>query len=167
MKVRDESAVDDGRAAVGLEVRPLAAADLAAVSSIERSIFPTPWRADHFARIVDLEGGMGWVATVPPGEVVGYAIGWVAADEAELANIAVVAEWRARGIGARLLTVLRDAACSAGARRLYLEVRASNEAAQAFYARRGFEIVGRRPGYYSRPREDALVMSVDLPHPSG
>lgn len=146
-----------------IQVRPLEAADLLSVASLERSIFPAPWRMDHFARIVDLPGGWGWVATVPPGEVVGYAVGWVVVDEAELANIAVSAEWRRRGIGARLLETIVRAAAAAGARRLYLEVRASNQAAQAFYAGHGLTVVGRRPDYYWRPPEDALVMAVDLP----
>jgi ribosomal-protein-alanine N-acetyltransferase len=145
-----------------LEIRPLRHADLRSVLSLERSIYPAPWRTEHFAQVIDLPGGMGWVATALTGEVLGYAVGWVAADEAELANIAVAIDWRRRGVGRRLVETVRQAASELGARRLYLEVRASNGAAQSFYAGLGFEVVGRRPGYYSRPREDALVMAVDL-----
>ncbi|MEJ2152487.1 MAG: ribosomal-protein-alanine N-acetyltransferase RimI, partial [Gemmatimonadota bacterium] len=54
------------------------------------------------------------------------------------------------------------AARERGARRMYLEVRKSNRDAQRFYGHYGFEQVGRRAGYYSRPREDAVVMAVDL-----
>lgn len=145
-----------------LEIRLLRHADLRSVLSLERSVYPAPWRIEHFAQVIDLPGGMGWVAVGPTGEIVGYAVGWVAADEAELANIAVATGWRRRGVGRRLVDSVRQAACELGARRLYLEVRASNLAAQSFYAGLGFEVVGRRPGYYARPREDALVMAVDL-----
>ena len=148
----------------GILVRPLAEDDLQSVLSLERSVYPAPWRIEHFARVLDLAGGLGWVAAAAPrGEIVGYAVGWVVGDEAELANIAVAAERRGGGIGGRLLEVFRDEARERGAARLYLEVRASNEIARSFYEGRGFEVVGRRPGYYSRPREDALVMAVDVP----
>ncbi len=43
-------------------------------------------------------------------------------------------------------------------RELYLEVRVSNTAAQRLYERYDFEEVGRRPGYYTSPVEDAIVM---------
>ncbi len=143
-------------------IRPLRSGDLASVVSIEASIYATPWHIEHFAEIVDLPAGLGLIACVDPGEVIGYAVGWVAADEAELANIAVVAERRGQGVGGRLLSAIWSAACERGARRMYLEVRKSNRDAQRFYAHHGFERVGRRTGYYSGPREDAVVMAVDL-----
>jgi ribosomal-protein-alanine N-acetyltransferase len=59
---------------------------------------------------------------------------------------------------------MREAAAGLGATRLYLEVRVSNEVAQTFYRARGFTVTGRRREYYSRPREDALTMMVDLTH---
>ena len=45
-----------------------------------------------------------------------------------------------------------------GSRQLTLEVRVSNESAQALYAQLGFERVGRRKNYYLNPREDALIL---------
>jgi len=145
-----------------LTINPLRKGDLASVVSIERSIYASPWHIEHFAEIVDLPGGLGLIACVDPGEVIGYALGWVAADEAELANIAVVAERRGQGVGGRLLREIATTARSQGADRMYLEVRRSNRDAQRFYANHGFDRVGRRAGYYSGPREDAVVMAVDL-----
>jgi ribosomal-protein-alanine N-acetyltransferase len=37
-------------------------------------------------------------------------------------------------------------------------VRRSNEAARLLYERFGFAVAGVRPGYYSKPVEDALVL---------
>lgn len=145
-----------------VEIRPLTEDDLPGVLSLERSIYGAPWRIEHFARLIDLPAGMGWVAVAGRGEVVGYALGWVTAEEAEIANIAVAAEWRRSGIGARLLRTALDHARARGARRVYLEVRISNAAAQSFYRRFGFQVVGRRPRYYTRPTEDAYMMAVDL-----
>lgn len=145
-------------------VRPLRRSDLPAVLAIERSVYPSPWPEEHLTRIVALPGAIGRVAELEGGGVVGYALGWVAADEAELANIAVAPPHRRTGVGDRLLASMREAAAGLGATRMYLEVRVSNEVAQAFYRSRGFTVTGRRREYYSRPREDALTMAVDLTH---
>lgn len=143
-------------------IRPLRKDDLPAVSRIERTVYPSPWPEEHLSRIVALQGAIGRVAELAGGEIVGYALGWVAADEAELANIAVAAGHRRAGVGDRLLAAMREAAAGLGATRMYLEVRVSNEVAQRFYRARGFTVTGRRREYYSRPREDALTMMVDL-----
>lgn len=147
-----------------LRVRLLRPDDLPAVMRIERSVYPSPWPEEHLARIVAFPGAIGRVAELQDGEVVGYALGWVAADEAELANIAVAPPYRRSGIGNRLLESMREAAAGLGATRMYLEVRVSNEVAQTFYRARGFTVAGHRREYYSRPREDALTMAVDLTH---
>ncbi len=146
----------------GLLIRRLEPADLSAVVTLERSVYPSPWPPEHFARITALPGSIARVAILPDGSLAGYAFGWVAADEAELANLAVAAAHRRRGVGGRLLDAMREAARERGAERMYLEVRVSNGAARSFYLRHGFAATGRRRDYYSRPREDAVTMAVDL-----
>lgn len=80
----------------------------------------------------------------------------VAERESEILNLAVAPEYRRRGIGRQLLRTLL--ASHPGS--VFLEVRASNAAACAFYQSAGFEPVGRRPGYYDSPLEDAVVMKL-------
>jgi ribosomal-protein-alanine acetyltransferase len=91
--------------------------------------------------------------------VVGYAVAWFAADEAELANLAVAASARGRGVGALLLDAVLAEAAHRGAATVYLEVRESNAAARRLYASRSFAEVGRRRRYYHNPAEDALVLA--------
>jgi [ribosomal protein S18]-alanine N-acetyltransferase len=80
------------------------------------------------------------------------------AAECELENMAVADTWRRRGIGSRLLAA-GELWCRAQlVSRLWLEVRASNSAALALYEHAGFAAAGRRPGYYTRPDEDAVQM---------
>lgn len=143
--------------------RPCREGDLDAVGAIERATFPEPWTRDQFSSLLAHPAGIGWVAEVHSGEAVGYAIGWVAAGEAELADLAVAPDFRGRGIGAGLVRAFAREAGVRGARRLYLEVRASNEGAQRFYDRLGFDRVDRRVGYYRHPREDALILHAELP----
>ncbi|MFN2383352.1 MAG: GNAT family N-acetyltransferase [Gemmatimonadota bacterium] len=112
-------------------IRPLEAPDLAAIAALERQIFPSPWRAADFGGFLRLPAGLGRVA-VRADAVIGYAVGWVASDEAELANVAVAGEARRRGVGRTLLEAFLAAAAARGARSLWLEVRAGDAGAQAF-----------------------------------
>ncbi len=87
---------------------------------------------------------------------------WVAADEGDLSNLAVVPEMRRRGLGGRLLDAAIAGAQTAGVRVLYLEVRESNATALRLYASRRFAMVGRRQRYYRQPVEDALILCLDM-----
>jgi ribosomal-protein-alanine N-acetyltransferase len=146
-----------------VEFRPCRERDLGGIGAIERATFPEPWTRDQFAALLAHPAGIGWVAEVVPRGTVGYAFGWVAADEAELADLAVQEQVRGRGVGTGLVRAFAREAGVRGGRRLYLEVRASNVGAQRFYHRLGFDAVGRRVAYYRHPREDALVMRAELP----
>lgn len=145
-----------GRGPVTL--RPMGLDDVSAAAEIEHEVDPDPWPAEQFSELLDLTVGFGWVGEDPPGRVVGYVLGWVVGDEAELANLVVAPDHHRRGIGARLMRRFLDDAAERGARKVYLEVRESNAAARSMYEGHGFRVVGRRKGYYRNPLEDALVM---------
>jgi ribosomal-protein-alanine N-acetyltransferase len=98
------------------------------------------------------------VAVGADGELLGYAVAWYVADESEIANFAVAAHARRRGVGTLLLDRILRAAAAFGAKMVFLEVRESNEEARKLYEARGFEVAGKRTKYYRRPDEDALIM---------
>ena len=91
-------------------------------------------------------------------EVLGYAGLAVGPDEAYVQTLAVRRPNWGRGVGAALLAELLREADTRGRRPVLLEVRAENARAQALYARFGFELIGRRRGYYQPSGADALVM---------
>lgn len=93
--------------------------------------------------------------------IVGFAGVWFLSDEAHLAAIAVRSAFRQQGIGEHLLGGIIHLAIEHNAQLVTLEVRASNEPAQALYRKYGFVVVGVRPGYYSDNKEDAILMTVD------
>lgn len=98
----------------------------------------------------------------PAGQVVGYLFAHHATDEGEILNLAIHPAHGRRGLGTALVrTVLGDLQAG-GVARVFLEVRESNRPARAFYQGLGFKAVSRRPGYYSRPREDALVLMYEI-----
>ncbi len=102
---------------------------------------------------------------VGPPVPAGFAIGRLAADEAEILTIGVSEPFQRRGVGRLLLDGLKRALKTAGARRLFLEVDAENQAAGMLYRHAGFQEVGRRDGYYARPgglNGDALTLALEL-----
>jgi [ribosomal protein S18]-alanine N-acetyltransferase len=96
------------------------------------------------------------------GAILGMVAVRMVAAEAEILNVAVSPEFRRQGIGQLLIDYALAEARSAGAKKVFLEVRESNVAARALYARLGFSEAGRRRGYYRNPVEDALLLSLSL-----
>ena len=98
------------------------------------------------------------VATIGNLDVIGYCMLLTAADQSEIANLAVATNARRCGVGVALLRKAIAVARTKDVVAIFLEVRASNDAARALYAAQGFSEIGRRRGYYQRPSEDALVL---------
>lgn len=101
------------------------------------------------------------------GAILGFAGMWLMFDEAHITTIGVRRVLRGRGLGELLLVHLIDQAQGMGAKRLTLEVRVSNEVAQALYRKYSFREEGIRKRYYSDDGEDALIMWSDRLDESG
>lgn len=143
-------------------IRALGPADLPGVMRIEEASFSTPWREGTFRALLMRTDTDLFAAEGAEGALLGYAAAWTVLDQSELGNVAVAGEARGRGVGGALVDAVLRRVRERGSRECFLEVRESNAEAQSIYRRRGFEVVGRRRGYYDRPREDALVMRVAL-----
>jgi ribosomal-protein-alanine N-acetyltransferase len=140
--------------------------DLPAVQEIERLSFSSPWPAYALEQELTANRLARYVVARVGDTIVAFAGVWLMVDDAHVTTFSVHPDWRRRGVGQQLLMGVADLAREIGARRLTLEVRATNEAAQRLYERFGFEIVGRRPAYYSDNGEDALIMTTPpLEHP--
>jgi [ribosomal protein S18]-alanine N-acetyltransferase len=143
--------------------------DLEALIELERRSYSHPWtRANFEGELAAGERATLLVlrekANAPDGErgIRAYCAMQVFADEMHILNLAVAPEWRLSGLGRFLLRLAKDLGGRRGAREAWLEVRAGNSPALALYRSLGFSEVGRRRGYYSRPREDALVLRAPL-----
>lgn len=154
--------------AVSTPVRldPMAIDDLPAVQEIERLSFSSPWPAYALEQELTANRLARYVVARAGDTIVAFAGVWLMVDDAHITTFSVHPRWRRRGVGQQLLMGVADLAREIGARRLTLEVRASNEAAQRLYERFGFDIVGRRKAYYTDNAEDALIMTTPpLEHP--
>ncbi|MCL2368321.1 MAG: ribosomal protein S18-alanine N-acetyltransferase [Oscillospiraceae bacterium] len=92
--------------------------------------------------------------------ILGYAVLQRIPPEAELLNIAVDRPAQRQGIARALLIHLMEAARAEGITTIHLEARAGNTPALALYHSLGFEVTGRRRGYYQNPVEDAVLMAI-------
>ena len=143
-------------------LRPMTRDDLRAVMRLEEELFaPDTWTRSMYLEELGLTDTRWYLVAVDADEVVGYA-GLIAyPEEAHIATIGVTAAWQGVGIGGALL----DALLAEADRRspvVLLEVRATDEATQGLYRRRGFQPIGVRPRYYPLSGEDAVVMRREL-----
>jgi len=145
---------------------PMTAADVDAVVEIENALYDFPWSHGNF--IDSLQAGH--LASVlrdgASTRLLGYLVAMSGPDEMHLLNLSVAADVHGRGHARRMLDTLCRQSALRGARQLWLEVRPSNRRALALYERYGFVRIQVRRGYYpdhGRRREDAVVMTLDLP----
>ena len=122
------------------------------------------WSEQQYLDIFDSAASArhAWVCD-ERGALAGFVVAREIHGEWELENIAIRVAAQRAGRGARLLAALVEQARIAGASRLQLEVRESNLAARRFYEKCGFQMEGRRRGYYSQPVEDAILYRRALP----
>ena len=120
---------------------------------------PRPWSEAEFVRLLDSPG------VFVCGGAQAFALGRVAADEAELLTLATDPDHRRKGLGRSTLTAFEAEAAARGATRVFLEVAQSNTPAIALYTSQGYGQTGARPGYYRAPHGapvDALILSKSL-----
>lgn len=113
---------------------------------------------DPEQRLPPQTNGCGWGATGrvntndgrKEGKILGYII---FSQDGHIISIAVHRHHRRKGIGRELL---QTAMKTSSLRKVWAEVRRSNQGAQAFYSNMGFQITGLVPNYYGN--ENALIM---------
>jgi len=136
--------------------------DLNKIMVIEKSSFATPWTYDAFFNELYSNQFAHYVVAEVEDEIIGYCGLWVIIDEGHITNIAILPEYRGKGLGEQLLRAVMETAKGLGAETLTLEVRVSNNVAKGLYRKLGFQDGGIRKSYYTDNFEDALVMWVNM-----
>ena len=140
-----------------MEIIDMSCVHLDAVAELEKVCFSAPWSREALASELENELSL-WLIAMEDGVVLGYAGTQSVQGEADMMNIAVAPQARRKGVARALMDMLVQRLESRGVHSLSLEVRASNEPAVLLYKKLGFVQVGLRPGYYHKPREDALIL---------
>ncbi len=140
-----------------ITVRKMENGDIPHIAALEKVCFSLPWPEDAVA--LELTNPLSlWLVAYDGDRFAGYIGSQAVLDEADMMNLAVVPSFRRCGVAQELVSQLVEQLAFTGVRCLTLEVRASNSSAIALYEKLGFNEVGRRPRYYQKPKEDALIL---------
>jgi ribosomal-protein-alanine N-acetyltransferase len=143
-------------------IRPFVLSDLDRIVEIEQQSFPkSPYPASAFLHLYWLHP-KGFLVYVGPsrtereGEIFGYL---VFAEDGHLISLAVHPQHRRKGIARALVEKTKRVLPG---KKLWAEVRQTNQGAFAFYEKLGFQMVGTLFNYYGG--EDALVIQWAPPY---
>ncbi|MBP1756266.1 MAG: hypothetical protein H6Q59_2664 [Firmicutes bacterium] len=140
-----------------MEIRRMTEADLEQVCAIENETFSDPWSKDDFRNSL-LDDKNDYLVVDIDGTIAGYCGFWGVMDEGDIFNVAVKKEYRRQHIGADMMKALIEKGRARGIASFTLEVRYSNEPAIRLYEDLGFQRAGIRKDFYSKPKEDAVIM---------
>ncbi len=129
---------------------------ICAIAAIEQACFSDPWSTGVIEQCL-AQPHYIWETFTKGDEVVAYACASVSFEEGEILRIGVLPTYRRQGIGKQVLSRILERLQSQGVEKVFLEVRASNVAAQGLYGKMGFSVIGKRKGYY-HGGEDAVMM---------
>lgn len=151
-----------------ITVRSATEKDIEQISEIEMLCFAMPWSLREIEEQMKSSSGARFIVAEldeagNDGEsvqkkLIGNVSAWYLPPwEVQIGNFAVLPDYRRQGVAGLLMDALLERADSLGIPDISLEVRPSNTAALALYAKYGFQEEGRRKGYY-QGKEDAIVM---------
>ena len=141
-----------------VNIRQLEVIDLEQIVAIEQSAHDHPWKKSIHLSCIEQEYPS--LVLEEKSNIIGYVVFNYLFDECHLMNITTAPLHQGQGYASQLIQAMYKQAKIAGMQSVLLEVRESNQPALSFYAKEGFEEIGRRPNYYPNKdsREAAIVM---------
>jgi ribosomal-protein-alanine N-acetyltransferase len=134
-------------------------ADIDAIVALESESFTNPWSRETLVwELQNSDVTLVYVLRRNDDRIAAFCVCWIIFDELHINTLAVGPADRRQGYATMLLEEVMSDAAAKGAQKATLEVRASNESALALYQGLGFRVAAKRPGYYSKPQEDALIL---------
>ena len=142
-------------------VREMTESDIKDIAELEKECFSEPWSENSLRDELTNETARFYVLRDNE-KLLGYIGANNICDEVYITNVAVNENSRGKGCGKKLVNHLIKQSQLENAHFITLEVRKSNENAIALYKRCGFQRVGERKNFYSKPTEDALIYTLYL-----
>ena len=134
--------------------------DVPGIFAVECESFEHPWTEKMFFDDLENEKTVYTVAK-DGGRIIGYAGVWCVFGDCDITNVAVIPEYRRKGIAGMLLKQIIYEARKRNGENIRLEVRKSNYGAIALYEKYGFKQIDIRKKYYENT-EDAIIMELIL-----
>ena len=140
---------------------PMNSSHIGTLAVLEKQCFSSPWSAQSIAE--ELENPLAHFLVAMAGKsVAGYIGTQEIAGECYITNIAVFPEYRRSGAARALLSAAQKGAAERGCTFITLEVRVSNTPAISLYKKNGFAVAGERRDFYTKPDENAYIMTKHL-----
>lgn len=139
-----------------MEIKELSKEYIKDVAEVEKVCFSRPWNEISIEAELQNEFSKFYVA-VENGRGVGYVGLYALTGEADIVRVAVLPEYRQKGIARAVLSKSLESVEGD----VFLDVRESNTAAINLYKSLGFYDTGVRKDYYSNPTENAVLMKRD------
>ena len=139
-------------------IREMEENDIEDILKIEKESFSTPWSRNAFLIELNENKLARYLLAEVDSKIVGYGGIWFILNEGHITNIAVLKDYRGKGVGNLILEGLIFYCIKEDIESMTLEVRKSNIVAQNLYKKYGFVDSGTRPEYYGDNKEDAIIM---------
>lgn len=145
-------------------LRDMTEQDIPEVLLMERHVFGSmAWTSRDFSQAVTAKYDHPIVISdESEAHILAYAVLRILGPEAEIENICVDESARRSGLGQQLMEEMLLRSTTAGAEKVFLEVRSQNEPAKALYTSAGFIEQYVRKHYYREPDDDAIIMMKHL-----
>ena len=127
------------------------------VFKIATASFSQPWTKAMFENEILKNPFSEQFLVKVEGKNAGYLCMWSLFDEAHILDFAIDPQFRRKGLGEKVILNVIERVKENKIKKIFLEVRASNEAAKSLYKKVGFLNIAERKGYYSNPTEDAFI----------
>lgn len=130
-------------------------------AKLEAQLFSHPWKEKDFLESLS-DGNRAFFICTQNEQFLGYCGFQWSGEQGDVLTIGVDPAYRRQGAGKALMDALLSCAEEKGVKEVFLEVRAGNEAARRLYEQCGFTLLYTRKGYYSDPKEDGLVLRLEV-----
>jgi [ribosomal protein S18]-alanine N-acetyltransferase len=144
------------------QLRSAESSDIDVILTLERATENAPhWSRAVYSAIIEDPSSQRCLIVADAGSIAGFAVGLVQAGPTttgELESVVVAIDCRRNGIGRALCAAVCAWCQTRGAEEVVLEVRAASAEAIRIYSSLGFDEIGRRPRYYQKPVDDAILM---------
>lgn len=144
-----------------VEIREVKEMEITRISEMEKAIFSDAWSQKALLESWSQDHTY-FLGAWKNEQMAGYIVFYKLYDEGEIARIAVHKDFRRQGIAGELVCELKKYCENTDILKILLEVREGNHGAISFYHDQGFAVDGVRKGYYSNPKENAVLMSLEI-----
>jgi [ribosomal protein S18]-alanine N-acetyltransferase len=152
-----------------MRLRPVESSNLADLIILAEATGLSPWTARCYLQELRDPNSIMLRLLGDDNGIVGFVVGRLvpaasesAESDAEIYNIAIRPSSQRKGSGDIIFRAFLEICSNKGVDNIWLEVRESNYTAISFYLQKGFSVIQKRPGFYSNPPDNALVMKLSV-----